>query len=1333
MSRVTRIGFLVDSLLSRYQIRLFNAVRRPARRRGALVLGFPGSYLVGADPNRPIFDGSFIFDLLGPDCVDGIIVASNVLLSGVGAARIHDICKHSHVPSVSIGPLPGIPSVDIDNHHGLKRVIEHLVDFHSKRRIAFIRGPLTNPDSLDRERVYRSTLHSLGIECDADWCVTGNFLEASGAVAVRTLLDERKLLGSIDAIVCANDQMAAGAIRELRQRGLRVPEDIAIVGFDDDEHARSANPPLTTVAQPISRMGEVAVELLLDLIDGRSVESTTHLETVPIWRRSCGCVHGSGFLDTALSTNSNHQLSLNDHCDRFAEQFTRTVGFRHSRKGIDAALNILTCTDASAIAHLHHQFEKIVWEASEQGIDPLQWEDILEPLRSTAVQRYSADPDLKLDATVRSQSIHWLLAELSARARLDDQLRTLELSNALRVVGSAVVCARHWRALGRVLEVGLPGLDVRFCCVCAFADSTQSRARVIALYNPVEPKPHDQLHSAEQLWRAVPPTLPPGHFPSSISVGQTSFPATTVLPEEALSTSRIDLLVYPLVFAEDALGYVVVDASDDVQHAWLREGLSGHLSSALYEIARTDQLRAARELAEEASSAKSDFVAMMSHEVRTPLNAVIGNVDLCLRTELTKEQRRYLKHAHTASRALIGIIDDILDFSRIEAQRVELENVVFELEDVIEQVVVNCSSDATHKDLEFIVDISPDVPTTLEGDSLRLTQVLLNLVSNAVKFSSQGHVALRVSVVETNYRTTPRVHFEVEDTGIGMTQPQIERIFKPFTQADNSITRRYGGTGLGLTICQRLVGLMGGELSVRSHPGKGSTFTFDLPVGNVSLNSLPSTHLPIGAFVVNSYEPQSASLKRVLYAYCTDVQCFPTGSTALSALTEALSRSTEGRLIAFVDHRLEDMLGSTFCERLRTIDKDHRTEVILLVPYTNEALLSREWQQASIDVVLAKPVQRSSLVQILERRALHDSIFEANIDSTQTLKGFRVLVVQDSEMTRELARDLLSLSGAEVIVANDGEEAVGIAAHETLNLILMDINLPKLDGCGATRAIRRHKNASQLPIVALSASCDRTDRKRCIDAGMNDFVRSPVSATLLVSTVRKWCCSPTAQKLSSSTGATSANALRVATTLPTSLEVARALGRLGGNMSLYRKLLNRFVQSFGTQKEELNHSLNQQDYPGAAVLVHNVVSAAGNIGATRLHQVAQSLELALRNVDTALIHKQRLYFESELQDTFEAAKRALSQPDETSRPPPSVRSGDIDLRLRSLRRMIGEHDTAAVEVVDSLENVFIDDPQNYEALRKLAQSVMAYDFESAALQFDSLAIRLESLPSGEPR
>jgi HPt (histidine-containing phosphotransfer) domain-containing protein len=281
--------------------------------------------------------------------------------------------------------------------------------------------------------------------------------------------------------------------------------------------------------------------------------------------------------------------------------------------------------------------------------------------------------------------------------------------------------------------------------------------------------------------------------------------------------------------------------------------------------------------------------------------------------------------------------------------------------------------------------------------------------------------------------------------------------------------------------------------------------------------------------------------------------------------------------------------------------------------------------------------------------------------------------------------------------------------------------------------IRQVKSATQLPIVALSASCDKADRLRCLEAGMNDFVRSPVSATLLVSTVQKWCSAGASRQLSSTVGSTSATGLRAAAAIPTTLEATRALGRLGGNMSLYRKLLDRFEKSVPVQRELLQTAFTEHDYVGATALVHNLVSAAGNIGATRLHQVAQSLEVALRSDDGALVQKQRAYFESELEDAFDAVKRILSQPDTLSRPPLSARTNDVQLRLLSLRRLIGEHDTAAVEVVDSLEDAFVDDPHNYDALRRLAQSVMGYDFESAARQLDTLCLKLNYEPLGVPR
>ena len=1328
MSRVTRIGFLVDGLLSRYQVRLFNAVRRPARRRGAVVLGFPGSYLLGADPERPIFDGSFIFDLVGPECVDGLIVAANVLLSGAGPAKIHAMCQQSGVPAVSIGPLPGIPSVDIDNICGLERVIAHLIEVHRTRNLAFIRGPITNPDSLERERAFRTTLERFGLESDSDHFVTGSFLEASGAAAVRILLDERKLGGKIDGIVAANDQMAAGAIRELRARGIRIPEDIAVVGFDDDEHARSTNPPLTTVAQPICRMGEAAVSLLLDQIEGRTVPAITVLETMPIWRRSCGCHHTTGFLDGADFDVDSAATSVTERCDIFADQFTRTVGFRHARQGIDVALEILESQSNDHLTDSQQRFERIVWDAAEQGIDPLQWEDVLGPLRSTVERRLLADPEQKLDVSIRSQSIHWLLAELSARARLEDQLRTLELANALRVVGSAVVCARNLHALARVLEAGLPGLDVRFCCLCVFTDGTRRTAHVAALYDPAEPKPHNQIHSSEQLWRAIPPTVPPGHFPSATAFS--SFPASTVLPPKALLTARIDLLVYPLVFAEDALGYVVVDAPDDVQRAWLLEGLSGHLSSAVYEISRTEQLRAARVLAEQASSAKSAFVAMMSHEVRTPLNAIIGNVDLCLRTELSREQRRYLQRAQASSRSLLGIVDDILDFSRIEAQRVELEHVQFGLEDVIDQVINNCSSDAYRKELELIVDVASNVPSAFIGDSLRLMQVLVNLVNNAVKFSTQGHVALRVTCCDDKESKPVLVRFQVEDTGIGMHADQIVRIFQPFTQADNSITRRYGGTGLGLTICQRLVDLMGGALSVRSEPGRGSTFEFSLPLPANGDAPKPQEPPDCEVFVVESYGPQSDALCRILGQYGFSPNQLSNPSELLTAVGDVLGRTTKGRCLVFMSSQLRDMNPSALCQGVSQIDHTKRVSIVLLAPYSNDELLSRDWQQTGVDVVLAKPVQRSHIVRVLDQRLVRVDATGETVEAFQPLSGRRVLVVQDSDMSRELARDLLSLSGADVVVASDGEEALSISAREKVDLVLMDLNLPKMDGFTAARAMRSQHGNAKVPIIALSASNNRSDRQHCLDAGMDDFIRAPVSAAVLISTVQKWCQGASSGVFPEAKSAPSSAALRATANNSATLEVARALGRLGGNSALYRKLLNRFVQSHAQQEEQLRCALNAADMRLAVSLVHNLVSAAGNIGAVRLQQVAQSFEAALRSGELSFYQAQRVHFETELVEAHEAAKRVISQQDAASRPPSSVRVFDLDERLARLRKLIADHDTAAVEVVDSLGDIFTDDPVGATALRRLAQSVTAYDFESASLQLEKLCQGLSSTSLG---
>jgi signal transduction histidine kinase/CheY-like chemotaxis protein len=793
------------------------------------------------------------------------------------------------------------------------------------------------------------------------------------------------------------------------------------------------------------------------------------------------------------------------------------------------------------------------------------------------------------------------------------------------------------------------------------------------------------------------------------------------------------------MFGDEALGYVVLDVPINAHRAWLLEGLSGHLSSAIYEISRTEQLRLARELAEAANSAKTAFVAMMSHEVRTPLNAIMGNLDLCLRTELSKEQRTQLTRAQTSSRALRGIVDDILDYSRVEAHRIDLESIPFDLEEVLEQILSTCAPDACRKNLELVLDVDLDVPRRLVGDSLRLTQVLLNLVNNAVKFSTHGFVALRVIREHDDSVDLVQLRFKVEDTGIGMNPEQLSRIFQPFTQADNTITRRYGGTGLGLTICQRLVELMGGEIQVRSEVGSGSTFEFGIPM-RIDADVYTATPAEPARVVLAVDSPaQLDSIARLLCGLGHEVHKASTGADALRILEQLPPLGATRRCFVFADQRLTDMTGQQLFSRLHGVGDGAALSLALLVPYDNNTLLSSDLQNTTGETVLAKPPLRSSIERVL--RGARTSRPVSLTDRSELgaasgrLVGQRVLVVQDSDLSRELACDLLASNGAEVSTATDGAEAITLACNEHFDLVLMDLHLPVVDGCSAAKTIREHHSASDLPIVALSASAAPEDRLRCLEAGMNDFLRAPIGAAELVDTVHRWLSCGDSPVLRASSTPPASTAMRMGATTAPVLDVAKALGRLGGNRSLYRQLLRRFAQSHASNSEELTGLLDALDYTKSANLVHTLVSAAGNIGAIRLQHAAQSLELALRQAHQGRVFALRPRFEAEWQASIRAVNNALDRHLEGSRPPPSSSAqAAVFESIAQLRKLIADHDTAAVELVESLEAAFVAEPHTQQALQCLAQSVSAYDFEAAQLHLDSLSTSLSGkappLPQG---
>ena len=1326
-----RIGFLVDSLLSRYQVRLFSAVKQAARERGARVVGFQGSYLRNPTEARLVFDGSFLYELVSTGSVDGLLVTANILASGVGVEPVRALCEKSGVPVVSFGELPGYPQVEIDTQRGLKSLIDHLVRVHGRRRLAFIRGTAENPDSIERERVFRTTLAALGVPVVEDWILPGTFLESSGQTAVRVMLDERRVPASaIDGIVAANDQMAVGAARELCARGVNVPKDVVVVGFDDDEHARSFSPPLTTVAQPLEHLGRRAVSLLLDRIANRAVPERTLLDATPVYRRSCGCSSDDRAPALRDSIERPFAERLAHERQRLLDWLERIDGGAAGAPGAEALLAYVSsgAPDGDAL-------EAAMLQTAEDGFDPARFGEGLEPLRR--MLSHEPDPERRRQHELRLLEARAVTSEISARSRLLRQLRTTQQANALRVLGSSIVCARSLKVLAQVLETGLGSLGIRYACVCLFVGGGETRlSRVIAQYDPVVPPSDGLLQTPAELWRAVPPSVPPPATESAV------FPARELIPHETVAAVRgLDLLVYPLVFAELALGYVVFDAPRDLQTAWLLEGLSGHLSSAIYAQMRTDELRHARELAETASAAKSEFVAMISHEVRTPLTAVIGHVDLCLSTELTREQRGHLTRARNSSRALLSIVNDILDFSKIEARKLALESLRFDLEDVLEQVVGTHAGAASRKGLELVVDLEPNVPRFLTGDPLRLTQVLLNLVGNAIKFSPSGHVLVEVARREQREGAGIRIEFRVSDTGIGMTPEQQRLVFEPFTQADSSMTRRYGGAGLGLTISRRLVELLGGELCVESELGRGSTFRFECAFEGDDVHSgVPTEGTGVRLLLVEAHPLQARALDRLLSRRGYAVVHAETAADALIALRAARSSGRPFDL-ALIDHDLPDQDGFDLARRVGADPELAGPISILISRSSAELVASGTLGSHGIWTALPKPFHRGAVLHALSR-ALNvgkSSRPPKRIEPklSNALQGRTILVVQDSPVTRDLAREVLERSGARVELASDGVEAVARATSENFDAILMDLHLPRLDGVGATRAIRQNPHSRRTPIVGLSASIRPEDREKSFAAGMTGFVSTPVGASeLLDAVVRCLNVNPSGSFNAITAAALAAfgapESQRAPANATSELDMASALSRLNGDRGLYRRLLSRFASSHQHTSDDIERSLARGDFEGAAMLAHTLASAAANIGATRLHCASQALETALKRRSPLKEATDGLLADFEAVETAAlAAVAAALDAEPASIPEPHRAEVPADLLLR-LRSLLDDNDTAAIDSLDELRDLVEGQAAGAEAFQRLEASVNAYDFAQARAHLETFEAWISANPESEP-
>ena len=1229
-----RIAFLVDAILAPYQSRLYLGARRAAARRDVDFVGFFGGYFSGEGQEVARFDGSFIYELAEAPAVDGLVIVANVLSSDVGNDRLLDFCRRRGLPAVAIGELPGIPHVLADNRSGLRAVIDHLIREHGLERLGFIRGSHENPDAIERETVFRERLHRHGLEIREDLIVDGTFLEVDGTRAVRTLLDDRAIdPREIDGIVAASDAMAAGALRELQVRGLRVPQDVAVVGFDDDDHARYASPPLTTVSQPMETVAERAIELLVDGITGKATAPRIVVDTEPIIRRSCGCALLPPPLTVAVpDPRSALEREIEGLRDACRERLRRLLGDPAGSvpPGADELIDELLAALRDHATD-RGRLERYVLQTAERGIDLLRWHDVVY-LVDGGIQRHRLrDPEGTARCERLLLQIHLMVSQVAARTQSLEQLHTTQRANALRMLGGALVVAKDFVGLNKILTAALPGLDVEYCCVLLFTDPPDRKhVTVAALYDPDEPTSTASRHDTDRLWRATDFLVSlaaetqagDDDDPESVST-DSLFPPGQHHPNE-----RRSLAIYPLTFARQALGYVVFHEPRHSDRGWIYEGIAGYLSSAVYVIRQAASLRSAREAAEKASAAKSEFLANMSHEIRTPITAVIGYLDLTLGTQLSPRQKHYLEQGLASSRALVGIVNDILDFSKIEARKLEIERAQFLLDEVLDQVVSSCGMAATQKNLELVVDISSDVPDALTGDPLRLGQVLLNLVGNAVKFTEEGEVVFRVEVASMTASETI-LRFSVRDTGIGIAADQLERLTRPFTQADTSTTRRFGGTGLGLAISQRLIEMMGGSIRVESELGVGSRFWFEVrfpgPPERRGFSSPPARG-QLRVLVVDDSASARAALENLLTSQGFLVDSAECGEDALGLLLDGSRRYD----LILLDQRLPGLDGLQLARFVSTLPQLAATPAILMAPLDAPELLTAEAEQGAIRAVVAKPIRRRSLLARVSQ-VLAGVADDANFDgrpgldpeTAATLRGRRVLLVEDNEVNREVASELLQLAGIDVEIATNGQEAVRRTSTSSYDAVLMDLHMPVMDGVQATRTIRANPATERIPVIAMTASVLQEDRRRCLEAGMNDHVSTPITPSRLYTTLAYWMLNGTGEtppaSRSQRAALRNATAQRIVSQLagegPSTdgaLATTAALERISGNVRLYRRLLEKFSEGHQRSPAAIGEALARNDTPAAIHRVHALTGAAANVGAEQVYEVAQRLERALR-------------------------------------------------------------------------------------------------------------------------
>ena len=805
----------------------------------------------------------------------------------------------------------------------------------------------------------------------------------------------------------------------------------------------------------------------------------------------------------------------------------------------------------------------------------------------------------------------------------------------------------------------------------------------------------------------------------------------------ALPLLREDRLIGGLIVRRKAAGEFPPPVVDMLQTFAAQSVVAIHNAQLFQEIEEK------RHELEIASQTKSEFLANMSHEIRTPMNAIMGMTHLALQTELSLKQHDYLNKIKMSATSLLSIINDILDVSKIEAGKLEMESVDFNLEEIMNNLAPLVTMKSQEKEnLEVLFDIAQNVPRFLTGDPLRLGQVLVNLGYNAVKFTEQGEIVISARL-EKEEKDKVTLEFSVSDTGIGLTQTQVDNLFEAFTQADTSTTRKYGGTGLGLTICKSLVGMMGGEIQVKSVPDRGSTFIFTAVFGRSEQKKKKVLKLPpdlkdLRVLVVDDNATSREILKVLLESFSFEVSLAANGEEGLKELEKA--SETNPYKLVLMDWNMPGMNGIEASQWIKNHSGLAKIPTIIMVTAYGREEIMRQADEIGLEGFLIKPVSASVLFDTIMhafRREVPASFLprvplDRMAQKFRDIRGAWILLVEDNEINQQVARELLEGAGLPVTIASNGEEAVFAVKEKDFEAVLMDVQMPVMDGYQATKAIRkweggrRNKGKTEIPIIAMTAHAMTGDREKCLEAGMSDYVSKPIDPEKLYSALVRWI-KPGQRVIPEYLVSRTAEKAPKDESLPLSgvpgISVKSGLNRVGGNSKLYRKLLSKFRRNYTGVDNEIRNALDADDLETATRLAHTIKGLAGNIGAQDLHLAALNFEAAIRKNQTENIPGLLTAFSETLDMVLKSIDALeLQEPDAeetrlSSRPsakslPESIDRDRVFSFLSELREFLEGDDFQAVKSLEALKKA-LPAGMAEDELVDLEKHIEGYAFEEA--------------------